>query len=154
MYKIIFVCTGNICRSPTADGILQHHIRTKQLEDKLFSDSAGLERYHVGESPDNRSIATAKRNNIDIAHLRARQFTIEDFERFDLILAMDDGHYQRLINMAPQQHKNKVVLFLDYIDHPETSNVPDPYYDDLEAFEYVFDLLLEAIEKLMTRHPE
>ena len=130
---ILFVCTGNICRSPTAEGVLRHLAAEEGLE--LEIQSAGIGDWHVGAAPDERAQHHAKNRGYDLSALRARQFTSEDFARFDLILAMDRGHLHALGRMAPAEHKHKVRLFIAGQD------VPDPYDGGPEGFERVLDLV-------------
>ena len=130
---ILFVCTGNICRSPTAEAVLRHLAAEEGLE--LHIQSAGIGDWHVGAAPDERAQHHAKNRGYDLSALRARQVTTEDFGRFDLILAMDRGHLRALASMAPAGHKHKVRLFLAGQD------VPDPYDGGPEGFERVLDLV-------------
>lgn len=139
--KILMVCLGNICRSPLAEGILH-----SKLNDKHRVDSAGTGNWHVGQCPDRRSIAVAKKYGIDISSQRARQFKSTDFDEFDLIFAMDSSNYKDLIHLAPtQEDRNKVQLILGNAD------VPDPYYGSDFGFENVFQLLDEATNQLINR---
>lgn len=139
--KILFVCTGNICRSPTADGILR-------AINSFDVDSCAIFDYHVGEPPDPRSIKHAKRHGFDISNLRARQIEQRDFIEFDLILAMDKSHLKHLKAMCPTQHQNKLHLFLEYVGHPTLTEVPDPYYGTSEDFEFVFKLIEDSVKTL------
>ncbi len=134
--KVLMVCLGNICRSPLAEGILQ----SKVTNDTIYVDSAGTGGYHIGSKPDRRSIAVAQKHNIDITQQRCRQFTVDDFEEFDLIYVMDKSNYQNVIALARnQQDRDKVRLLLDEIG-TSPNEVPDPYYDD-NGFEHVFNLI-------------
>ena len=139
--KILMVCLGNIWRSPLAHGILQH-----KLKNDLFEvDSAGTAAYHIGNSPDYRSINVAKQNSIDIKNQKARQFTIADFNNFDIIYAMDASNYNNIINLAKTEiEKEKVKLILNENAFMIDKNVPDPYYGDVDNFEYVFKILDET----------
>lgn len=130
---ILFVCTGNICRSPTAEAVLRHLAGNEGLE--LHIESAGLGDWHVGSAPDDRAQQHAKERGYDLSALRARQVMKQDFARFDLILAMDRGHLRALTRMAPAEHRRKVRLFAAGED------VPDPYYGGPEGFERVLDLV-------------
>jgi Protein-tyrosine-phosphatase len=147
-FAVLMVCTGNICRSPTADGLLRHALRQHGLEGRVLVDSAGTHGYHVGEPPDPRSIATARRYGVDLSPLRARRIDKSDFQRFDLILAMDDGHLDILLRACPQQYQSKVKLYLEYA--PQFGReVPDPYYGGPEGFEAVYRMCEAATAALI-----
>ncbi|MCC7505727.1 MAG: low molecular weight phosphotyrosine protein phosphatase [Saprospiraceae bacterium] len=148
--RILMVCLGNICRSPLAEGILQDKIDRLGLG--WMVDSAGTGHWHVGDSPDRRSVAVARSHGIDISGQRGRQFQPRDFERFDHILVMDDQNHRDVLRLAhADEHREKVRLILDY-SRPEGGHVvPDPYYDD-NGFEHVFQLLDEACEAFIRRH--
>ena len=131
------VCTGNICRSPTADGVLRHMLREAGLDTTVVVDSAGTHDYHIGDPPDPRSVATARSYGVDLSSLRARQVAPDDFASFDLILAMDEGHYDHLVRLCPPAYRERVKLYLDYA--PEFGRiVPDPYYGGADGFELVW----------------
>jgi len=138
MMKVLFVCTGNICRSPTAEGVFRHMAEAAGI--KVVTDSAGTHGYHIGDPPDPRTVAAARARGIDLSALRARKVTRADFDDFDLILAMDRGHLAHLLAMRPKHSRAEVRLFLDY--HPDAAiqDVPDPYYSDADAFTHVLDL--------------
>lgn len=141
------VCLGNICRSPLAEGILKHKVRQSGLDWTV--DSAGTGFWHVGELPDQRSIAVARKYGIDITDQRARQFQPADFDRFDRILVMDTQNRRDVLRHARHDdHRAKVQLILDYLYPGQEENVPDPYYDD-NGFEEVFRMLDAACEKLL-----
>ncbi len=144
--NILMVCLGNICRSPLAEGILKHKVQQRNLPWTV--DSAGTGHWHVGELPDRRSVAVARRHGIDITDQRARQFQPEDFERFDRIFVMDARNRHDVLQLAQNdEHRAKVQLVLD-LSHPgQDRNVPDPYYDD-DGFELVFHMLDNALERL------
>ena len=139
--KVLFVCTGNICRSPTAEAVLQKMSAMKKQQ--LHVESCGTHDYHVGQPPDARAQAHAKRRGYDLSAQRARQIAKDDFERFDLILAMDRGHLRILQELCPPQHWPKLRLFLGERD------VPDPYYGGGEGFEEVLDLVETACGDLL-----
>ncbi len=141
--KILMVCTGNICRSPTAEGVFRFLLEKDLLHEKVQVDSAGTHDYHAGEAPDRRAIAHAKKRGYDIASLRARQVTRADFEKFDLLLAMDRGHLRILERMCPAGSRHKVRLFVAGED------VPDPYYGDPEHFEQALDLIEAGARTLL-----
>ncbi len=142
------VCLGNICRSPLAQGILN----SKLPSNKYLVDSAGTANYHIGELPDIRSIQIAQKNQIDITDQRGRQFIVEDFDKFDLIYAMDNTNYQNIIKLA--RHKEdqlKVKLILNELYPEENMNVPDPYYGGQDGFKNVFELLNKTCELIANR---
>lgn len=149
MVKVLFVCTGNICRSPTAEGVFRARIEAAGLGNAVFADSAGTHGYHVGDPPDPRSVRAALTRGVDIAGLRARRTTTADFHRFDLILAMDKGHLHALQLAAPPTPRAEIRLFLDYAAAPFTGGeVPDPYYGDGDGFEHVLDMTESAADGL------
>ena len=151
MYKVLFVCTGNICRSPTAEGVLRHRVTEKGLTDKVMVDSAGTHAYHVGEAPDSRSVKAARKRGIMIDGLRARQVAPGDFHDFDLILALDFEHIRHLERMAPKDARAKTALFLEYAGGTREKEVPDPYYGEAHHFEYVLDLIEAGVEPLIDK---
>tara|TARA_B100000497_G_scaffold123493_1_gene156257 strand:+ start:501 stop:935 length:435 start_codon:yes stop_codon:yes gene_type:complete len=138
------VCLGNICRSPLAEGILRK--KTKHLD--LTIDSAGTAGYHIGKSPDPRAVAVAKKHDINISKLKARQFSRIDFENFDTIYVMDINNLSHLISLSSNaQERNKIRLILNEIDPKNHDSVPDPYYDD-NGFKKVYNMLNKACEKI------
>ena len=142
--RILMVCLGNICRSPLAEGILRE--KTKHLD--LTIDSAGTAGYHIGKSPDPRAVAVAKKHDINISKLKARQFSRIDFENFDTIYVMDINNLSHLISLSSNaQERNKIRLILNEIDPKNYDSVPDPYYDD-NGFKKVYNMLNEACEKI------
>jgi|TARA_B110000881_G_scaffold6813_1_gene5279 protein-tyrosine phosphatase len=145
MKKILMVCLGNICRSPLAEGILQ-----SKLDANFFSiDSAGTAAYHIGELPDQRSIAVAKKHGIDISNQKARKFDIKDFIEFDVIYAMDKENYQNICSLAKNKTElQKVKMILDEVNLSQNLSVPDPYYGGDDGFQNVYQLLDEACEKI------
>lgn len=148
-YKLLFVCLGNICRSPSAEGIMNHLIREQQLGDQIQCDSAGTSSYHIGSAPDRRMTAAAKRQGIVLAG-QARQFEAEDFERFDLILAMDKENYQNILRLDRHgDYGDRVKLMCSFCQHHRDHEVPDPYYGGEEGFNYVIDLLKDACQGLL-----
>ena len=148
--KVLFVCMGNICRSPTAEGVFAKLIEEKKVAHQFHLDSAGTHAYHIGEQPDLRSQKAAAERNIKLSHLRARKVIMGDFEDFDFILAMDDDNYATLINACPAQHKHKVQYFLDYAPELKQREVPDPYYGGEYGFERVLDMVEAASEGFLT----
>jgi|SRR5690606_2180001 len=148
MTRVLMVCLGNICRSPLAEGILKSKVNSSEIT----VDSAGTASYHIGKGPDPRSIATAASYNIDISGQRARQFTVEDFDKFDHIFAMDKENYKNIAALARNKSdKEKVALMLDVLNSPETKEVPDPYYGGDQGFEHVYDLLDKATDLVIPR---
>ncbi len=134
---------GNICRSPLAEGILKSKVTTS----KVFVDSAGTAAYHVGNLPDERSIEVAKKYGIDITNQRARKFTVKDFDKFDLIYAMDESNFQNILMLARNtDDEEKVQLILNEVDADKNASVPDPYYGGNQGFENVYKMLDEACE--------
>jgi protein-tyrosine phosphatase len=141
--KILMVCLGNICRSPLAEGILA----SKLPKDKFIVDSAGTGNYHIGKQPDHRSIATAKKNGIDISNQKARQFTPKDFETFDYIFVMDNSNYDDVVFLAKtEEQKQKVQLILNELFPGDNVDVPDPYYGLQNGFDMVFEMLDETTD--------
>jgi protein-tyrosine phosphatase len=149
MPRVLFVCLGNICRSPTAEGVLRHLVAQTTPQLNLEIDSAGTADYHIGAPPDLRSQRAASRRGIDISGLRARQVTQDDFARFDLILAMDRENLRELEAMKPGNSRASLKLFLEYAPDLNLRDVPDPYYRDASAFEEVLDLTSAASRGLL-----
>ena len=148
-YKLLFVCLGNICRSPAAENIMNHLIQRKGLNESIICDSAGTSSYHVGSLPDRRMTAAAKQRGISMQG-RARQFEIADFEEFNLILAMDRDNYGNICSLdRKQRYRDKVKLMCDFCSHFSEQEVPDPYYGGSEGFDHVIDLLEDACEGLL-----
>ena len=141
MKNILMVCLGNICRSPLAHGILESKVST----DAIFVDSAGTAAYHVGNSPDKRSIEVAAKYGLNIRNQRARKFTVDDFDKFDVIYAMDESNYQNVISLARNlEDKSKVKMILNEVHPNSNESVPDPYYGENQGFENVYQMLEEA----------
>jgi protein-tyrosine phosphatase len=147
---IVFVCTGNICRSPTAHAVLRQRIAERGLGDRLAVDSAGLEAWHAGEPPDARSIRHARQRGYDMSDLRAQHFSAADFERADWVLVMDDGHLLHAARLCPPQHAHKLRLLVDFCLSHDADEVPDPYYGQARDFEHVLDLVEDACEGLLS----
>jgi len=144
MIRVLFVCTGNICRSPAAEGVFSHHVAEAGLEESIVADSAGTHGYHVGEPPDDRAQKAARRRGVDLSDQRARRIGVGDFLEFDYILAMDRNHLHQLERMAPAHGSAEIGLFLDYTPRLRSREVPDPYYGWEKDFESVFDLVEEG----------
>ena len=149
--KVLFVCLGNICRSPTAEGVVRAIAAREFPGLALDVDSAGTADYHVGEPPDRRSQAHARKRGYDLSALRARRVMPADFEAFDWLLAMDRGHLNELEFMAPQRHSSRVSLFMDFAPGRAGRDVPDPYYGGPADFDQVLDLVEAASEGLLER---
>jgi protein-tyrosine phosphatase len=147
--KVLFVCMGNICRSPTAHGVFRHLVRESGLEALIEIDSAGTHAYHVGEPPDRRARETARSRGIDIGDLRARRAEPEDFHYFDYVLAMDQDNYHSLSRICPPGVESKLALFMDFAPELRRREVPDPYYGGQQGFEQVFDMVEAAARGLL-----
>jgi len=149
--KVLFVCLGNICRSPTAHGVFRQMVKDQNLEHLIEMDSAGTAAYHIGKGPDKRSTEVAKGRGIDMQDLRARKVDFGDFIVYDYILAMDESNYSNLRDMALPEHFEKLSMFLEFADNWDITEVPDPYYGGPEGFNQVFDMVTDASEGLL-RH--
>ncbi|WP_107669264.1 low molecular weight protein-tyrosine-phosphatase [Cyanothece sp. BG0011] len=148
-YKLLFVCLGNICRSPSAENIMNYLIQERGLEGKIICDSAGTSSYHIGASPDRRMQAAAARRGIKLVG-QARQFDVSDFETFDMILAMDRSNYRDILQLDPDNlYKDKVRLMCDFASQHRDREVPDPYYGGEAGFDHVINLLLDACDGLL-----
>lgn len=153
--RILFVCMGNICRSPTAEGVFRRVLATRAPDLQIEIDSAGTHDYHVGSPPDRRAIEAARRRGVDLSSLRARMVSPEDFARYDLILAMDEDNLRELRGRAPAIHHERIRLMMEFAPNASSRWVPDPYYGGAQGFEEVLDLLEEAanglIQELLSR---
>jgi protein-tyrosine phosphatase len=143
------VCMGNICRSPTAEGVLRHKLQQVGLGHRVAVDSAGTHPYHVGDPPDGRAVAHARRRGYDLSALRGRQVELGDFERFDLVLAMDDDNLAMLEALCPPPHRGKLRRLTDFARRHDSPVVPDPYYCSADGFERVLDLVEDACDGLV-----
>ena len=143
-HKILFVCMGNICRSPSAEGVFRDMVKEHNLSQFFYIDSCGTHGYHTGQAPDSRSQHAAMRRGIDISQQTARTIEQNDFNRFDYILAMDSHNQSFLQSMADEIYLNKIHLFLEYAENCKLTEVPDPYFGEEEGFEIVLDLLQQA----------
>ena len=148
-FRILLVCTGNICRSPTAEGVVRGLIRRSGLESRILVESAGTHGYHAGEAPDQRSQKAALSRGYDLSRQRARMVEIEDFQRFDLLLAMDQGHLECLLRRSPPVYQHKIRLFMSFSRKYPSHEVPDPYYGGPHGFERVLDMCEDAAESLL-----
>lgn len=148
-FRVLFVCTGNICRSPTAEGVFRKHVEDAGLAHLIETDSAGTHDYHVGEAPDKRTCQAAVRRGYDLSALRARKFERTDFDRFDLVLAMDDANRAHLARLVQPSEGHKVKMMMGYARRFDEREVPDPYYGGPRGFERVLDMLEDASEGLL-----
>jgi len=160
--RVLMVCSGNICRSPTAEGVLRARLQAAGLEARIEVDSAGTQGLHAGQAPDPRAIAMARRRGYDLSRLRARRVTGDDFLAFDRILAMDEGHLGWLEKIAPVEARTRVELLMTYASrHRDRSEVPDPYYGSERDFALMLELVEDACaglarclaDELSARHP-
>ena len=153
--SVLFVCMGNICRSPTAHGIFRRLVEQEGLAEYILIDSAGTHAYHVGKPPDERAQATALKRGFDLSDLRARQAAAADFEQYDYVLAMDCENHEILASLCPAGYEERLSLFLDYAPDLGIREVPDPYWGGEQGFEQVFDMLeaasLGLLEEIRSR---
>tara|TARA_B100000925_G_scaffold164478_1_gene123729 strand:- start:1046 stop:1513 length:468 start_codon:yes stop_codon:yes gene_type:complete len=149
MQSFLMVCLGNICRSPLAQGILHHKLNKLNI-DNITVDSAGTGNWHIGSNPDKRSTEIAMKHEIDISNQKARQFSYEDFEKFDHILVMDTSNLQNIRSQAKSKKDvDKIKLILDYSYPDKNESVPDPYFGGIDGFEHVYNLLNNACDKII-----
>lgn len=146
---VLFVCMGNICRSPTAHGVFEALIREEGVHERILVDSAGTHAYHIGNPPDPRSSAAALRRGIDLSTQRARRVAEEDFGLFEYVLVMDHENMEMLGRICPPEYRERVRLFMDYAPHMGMDEVPDPYYGGSAGFERVLDLVEAASQGLL-----
>ena len=154
--KVLFVCMGNICRSPMAEGTFRHHVMLAGLAEQIDCESAGTHDYHVGEPPDSRAQFAASRRGYDLSLQRARQVRRTDFSEFDYVLAMDEMNLRLLERLCPPQHAHKLKLFMEFSAGSALREVPDPYYGGEQGFERVLDMVEQAAQGLLDhlrRHP-
>ena len=149
--SVLVVCTGNICRSPTGEGVLRELAARRGLADRVTVRSAGTHDYHVGECPDSRTLKHAKQRGYDLSSQRAMQLSREHFDEYDYILAMDRGHLRIMRNMAPPDAKARLGMFLEASSRWKGAEVPDPYYGGPEGFDLVLDMVEEAAERWLDR---
>jgi protein-tyrosine phosphatase len=147
--SVLFVCMGNICRSPTAEAVFRCYVENAGLSEYIEIDSAGTHDYHIGEAPDQRSQYAAGQRGYDMSGLLGRQVERRDFERFDYLLAMDKANLAMLQDLAPSGHGKKLGLFLDYARYHNTREVPDPYFGGERGFELVLDMVEDAAQGLL-----
>ena len=149
MIRVLFVCMGNICRSPTAEGVFKHQVAQAGLAELIASDSAGTHDYHIGDPPDPRAQNAAGRRGYDLSPLRGRQVGLRDFADFDYVLAMDDYNLRALERLCPSQHRHKLKLFMEFSAGAGMREVPDPYSGGPDGFELVLDMVEEAAQGLL-----
>ena len=149
MKRFLFVCTGNICRSPAADAVLREHAAQQGLD--IESDSAATHGYHIGDAPDHRGVKLGAKRGYDLSVLRARKVEVSDFHDFDVILAMDNGHYEILEAMKPQGATAELVMFMEYALGRAGIDVPDPYYGDMRDFEIMYDMIEDGISAIIKK---
>ncbi len=147
--KVLFVCMGNICRSPTAEGVFRHIVEQEGLSHAITTDSAGTHAYHVGEPPDRRAQSTAVSRGLDISDLRARRVHGNDFDEFDYVIAMDSDNHAILMSESPANLQDRIYMFLDFAADLNVRDVPDPYYGGQQGFEKVFDMVEAASRGLL-----
>lgn len=147
--SVLFVCMGNICRSPTAEGVFRRTLEDVGYTEHIYIDSAGTHAYHVGRPPDSRSLQAASRRGVDLGQLRARKIEIEDFAQFDYVLAMDNENLSDLQGMCPPEHVHKLRLFMEFAPDYGSREVPDPYYGAARGFEQVLDMVESASHGLL-----
>ena len=147
MVNVLFVCLGNICRSPTAEGVFRELVEREGLSSSIHMDSAGTHAYHIGEPPDGRAQAEAKRRGIDISGLRGRQAHADDFKKFDYVLAMDRSNHQNLLSICPLGAEERLGMFLDFAPEVGRREVPDPYYEG--GFDKVYEMIEQAAQGLL-----
>ncbi len=148
-FKVLFVCMGNICRSPTAEAVFRAKVKDAGIERHVAIDSAGTHGFHQGEAPDVRAQRAGKKRGYDLEPLRARQITKDDFVAFDLILAMDWENHAHLQQIAPRQYHHKIKLMMSFATEHESAVVPDPYYGGPDGFEVVLDYVEDAATNLI-----
>jgi protein-tyrosine phosphatase len=148
---VLIVCTGNICRSPTAEGVLRVLAERRGLANRIRIASAGTHDYHVGDAPDARTLKHASRRGYDLSRQRAQKVIVKHFHEYDYILAMDRGHLRILQSLAPQDARAKLGMFLEASGQWQGEDVPDPYYGGVEGFERVLDMVEEAAERWLDR---
>ena len=149
MINILFVCMGNICRSPSAEGFFANALNRSEYKDQVSIDSAGTHGYHVGHSPDPRAVATAQDFDVEIGHLRARRVSTADFVNYDLIIAMDRSNFEDLKAIQPKGSKASVHMMMEFHPQGQPQDVPDPYYGGMDGFNYMCRLLDAATDGLM-----
>jgi protein-tyrosine phosphatase len=148
LVKVLFVCTGNICRSPTADGLLRAQVAAAGLAQRITVDSAGTHGYHSGDPPDPRSVATARRHGVHLDGLRSRKLVAADFTSFQIIAALDRSHLSHLLTACPPDHRDRIRLLMSFAPGGLADEVPDPYYGGEDGFETVFRMIERGVAGL------
>lgn len=148
--RVLFICMGNICRSPTAEAVFRHCVAAAGMQDRIYCDSAGTHDYHTGNAPDARAMQAASRRGYDMSGLRARQVSLRDFEEFDYVLAMDRDNLRLLQQQCDPKHTHKLSLFMQCAGGTD-QEVPDPYYGGTQGFEQVLDMVENAAQSLLRR---
>ncbi|VVE87806.1 low molecular weight protein-tyrosine-phosphatase [Pandoraea bronchicola] len=152
--SVLFVCMGNICRSPSADGIFRYRLAEAGLTELIAVDSAGTHSYHIGHAPDARTQAAAQRRGYDLSALRARRVEAGDFENFEWIVAMDNANAAELSARCPAEYRHKIVRLMDFATRHDAAEVPDPYYGGAQDFETVLDYIEDGLDGLLARLTE
>jgi protein-tyrosine phosphatase len=147
--SVLFICMGNICRSPTAEVVFRRYVEMAGLNDSIHIDSAGTHDYHIGDAPDGRTQRAALQRGYDMSSLRGRQVVTEDFSRFDYVLAMDEANLSILKRLRPRDAQRHLGLFLEFAEHSVEHEVPDPYYGGADGFEKVLDMVEDAASGLL-----
>lgn len=150
LVKVLFVCSGNICRSPTAEAVFRKVVEDSDSNLRIQIDSAGTGTWHAGEAPDLRSQEVANTRGFDLSNLKSRQITVKDFYKFDYVVVMDISNLKNLQQMCPEELQYKISLFMDYAPEFEQKEVPDPYYGGQEGFSLVLDLIEGAADGLLS----
>jgi protein-tyrosine phosphatase len=147
--KVLFVCTGNICRSPTAEAVFRAKAAARGLGERVFADSAGTHGYHIGDPPDPRTCDAARRRGYTMTGMSARKVSAQDFRAFDVVVAMDEGHFRQLRRLAPAGTQDKLRLFMELVREATQRDVPDPYYGGPDGFEHVLDIVEAGVDALL-----
>ena len=147
--RVLFVCMGNICRSPTAEAVFRHYVESADMSADIFIDSAGTHDYHIGDKPDARAQHAARQRGYDMSEMRGRQVGEDDFRNFDYVLAMDSANLAILQQIVPPNSNTKARLLLEFSRHHRERDVPDPYYGGADGFERVLDMVEDAAQGLL-----